>query len=168
MLRKLRIILAAVFFIGITLLFLDFTGTIHAWLGWMAKIQFIPALFAINAGIVALLLLLTFALGRVYCSVVCPLGVMQDCISRLRSLSKKKRYRFNYSPAVSWLRYGMLALFIVAFFIGLGSLVALLSPYSSYGRIASNLFAPIYGWGNNLLAMAAERADSYAFYEKSV
>ena len=44
----------------------------------------------------------------------------------------------------------------------------LLAPYSSYGRIASNLFAPIYGWGNNALAYLAERADSYAFYETSV
>ena len=47
MLRKIRIILAAVFFIGVTLLFLDFTGTLHAWLGWMAKIQFLPAVLAV-------------------------------------------------------------------------------------------------------------------------
>ena len=44
MLRKVRIILATVFFTLITLLFLDFTGTIHHWFGWMAKIQFLPAL----------------------------------------------------------------------------------------------------------------------------
>lgn len=24
-------------------LFLDFTGTLHAWLGWMARVQFLPA-----------------------------------------------------------------------------------------------------------------------------
>ena len=47
-------------------------------------------------------------------------------------------------------------------------MVALLAPYSSYGRIVSNLFAPFYGWGNNLLAYFAGRADSYAFYETSV
>ena len=46
MLRKIRIILAAVFFTGITMLFLDFTGTLHTWLGWMAKIQFLPAALA--------------------------------------------------------------------------------------------------------------------------
>ena len=38
MLRKIRLTLAILFFVGITLLFLDFTGTVHAWLGWMAKI----------------------------------------------------------------------------------------------------------------------------------
>jgi polyferredoxin len=81
MLRKIRIILASIFFIGVTLLFLDFTGTLHTWLGWMAKIQFLPAVLALNFIIVAVLLLLTLLFGRVYCSVVCPLGVMQDIIS---------------------------------------------------------------------------------------
>ena len=52
MLRKIRIILASIFFIGVTLLFLDFTGTLHAWLGWMAKIQFLPAVLAANVLVV--------------------------------------------------------------------------------------------------------------------
>ena len=49
MLKKIRTILALVFFVGITLLFLDFTGTAHHWLSWMAKIQFLPAVLALNA-----------------------------------------------------------------------------------------------------------------------
>ena len=49
MLRKIRVALALIFITGITLLFLDFTGTVHTWLGWMAKIQFLPALLALNA-----------------------------------------------------------------------------------------------------------------------
>ncbi len=168
MLRKIRLILAVLFFVGITALFLDFTGTLHAWLGWMAKIQFLPALLALNVGVVVGLVLLTLLLGRVYCSVICPLGVMQDIISWISGKRKKKKYRFSYSPAKKWLRYGVLGLFIVAMIAGIGSFVALLAPYSSYGRIASNLFAPIYRWGNNLLAYFAERADSYAFYETEV
>ena len=43
MLRKIRIAAAAVFFTMITLLFLDFTGTLHAWFGWMARVQLLPA-----------------------------------------------------------------------------------------------------------------------------
>ena len=58
--------------------------------------------------------------------------------------------------------------FILACIAGIGSLVALISPYSAYGRIASNLFAPIYQEGNNLLAYFAERMDSYAFYSVDV
>lgn len=148
MLRTIRLTLAIAFFALITLLFLDFTGTLHAWLGWMARIQFLPAVLALNVGVVAALALLTLLCGRVYCSVICPLGVFQDI--------------------VSWLRYGVLGVFIVALVAGVHSLVALLAPYSSYGRIASSFFAPVCQWANNLLACLAERADSYAFYGTEV
>ena len=67
MLRKIRLTLAVLFFALITLLFLDFTGTLHTWFGWMAKIQFLPALLALNVGVVLALVILTLLLGRVYC-----------------------------------------------------------------------------------------------------
>ena len=70
MLKKIRTALAIIFFAAITLLFLDFTGTLHAWLGWMARIQFLPAVLAINAGVVIFLVLLTLIFGRLYCSVI--------------------------------------------------------------------------------------------------
>lgn len=168
MLRRIRLIVALVFFILITLLFLDFTGTLHGWFGWLAKIQFLPAVLALNVGVILLWVVLTLVFGRVYCSVICPLGVFQDVVSWFSGRRKKKKYRFSYSPAVSWLRYGVLGVFIIAMIAGIGSVVALLAPYSSYGRIVSNLFAPVYQWGNNVLAYFAERSDSYAFYETSV
>ena len=166
MLRTIRLTIALLFFILITLLFLDFTGTLHAWFGWMAKIQFLPALLALNAGIIVFLVLLTLLFGRIYCSVICPLGVFQDIISWIAG--KRKKNRFRYSPALTWLRYGMLGILVIAFIAGLSPLVALFAPYSAYGRIASNLFAPVWQWGNNVLAHFAERMDSYAFYETEV
>lgn len=168
MLRKIRILLAALAFTATTLLFLDFTGTLHSWLGWMAKVQFLPAVLAMNTGVVALLAIITLVFGRIYCSVVCPLGVMQDIVSRLSSRRKKHKYRFSYSPERRWLRYGVMAVFIVAIAAGIGSVAALLAPYSSYGRIAQNLFQPVYIICNNCLAWIAERADSYAFYSREV
>ena len=169
MLRKTRIILASIFFIGVTMLFLDFTGTLHAWLGWMAKVQFLPALLAMNFGVIAVLLLLTLLFGRVYCSVICPLGVMQDIISWCHGKTKKKnRFRFCYSPAKNWLRFVVLIIFSIAFVLGAHSLVALIAPYSAYGRIASNLLAPLYQLGNNCFAWIAERAGSYAFYSVEI
>lgn len=168
MLRKIRLILAVLFFLSITALFLDFTGTVHAWLGWMAKIQFLPAVLALNVGVILLLVVLTWVFGRIYCSVICPLGVLQDIISWISGRRKKKKFRFSYSPEKKILRYGVLVLFLIALVAGIGSVVALLAPYSSYGRIAQNLFAPLYQWGNNGLAYLAERADSYAFYETEV
>ena len=168
MLRKIRIRLALVMMIGITGLFLDFTGCLHSWLGWMAKIQFLPALLALNAAVVVALVALTLLFGRIYCSVICPLGILQDGISWLSARRKKKRNRFSYSPAKSWLRYGVLVLFVAALVAGIGSLAALLAPYSSYGRMVHSLLMPLYIWMNNLLAGWAERAGSYAIYSREV
>ena len=53
MLRTIRLTAAIVCFTLITLLFLDFTGTLHTWFGWLAKIQFLPALLALNIGVVS-------------------------------------------------------------------------------------------------------------------
>lgn len=160
MLRKVRTILAAVLFALITLLFLDFTGTLHHWLSWLAKIQFLPAVMALNVIVVVALLLLTIIFGRIYCSVICPLGIFQDVLARLH----RKKNKYNYSKEVVWLRYPMLAVFILAAVAGAGSLFQLLAPYSSYGRIATMIFQPLWKMGNNVLAVLAERADSYAFY----
>ena len=160
MLRKIRTILAAVFFVLITLLFLDFTGTLHQWLSWMAKIQFLPAVMALNVVVVVALIALTLVFGRIYCSVICPLGVFQDLLARLR----RKKNKYSYSKEVKWLRYPVLAVFVLAGVAGIGSLFQLLAPYSAYGRIATMIFQPIWKLGNNLLAMMAERMDSYAFY----
>ena len=166
MLRRIRLILALVCFVLITLLFLDFTGTAHRWFGWLAKIQLLPALLALNVGVVVLLVALTLLFGRVYCSVICPLGVMQDIFGYFGMKSKKNRY--SWSPARNVLRYTLLALAVAAVIAGVGSVLALIAPYSTYGRIAQNLLAPLWQTGNNMLASIAERADSYAFYSTDV
>lgn len=168
MLRKIRITLAAICFVAVTLLFLDFTGTLHLWFGWLAKIQFLPAVLALNFVVIAILLVLTLLFGRIYCSVICPLGIFQDCVSNLSSRRKGKKARFSYSKEIKWLRYGVLVLFVIALIAGLNSLVALLAPYSAYGRMVQSLLAPVWQWGNNLLAWIAEKQDSYAFVTKEV
>lgn len=168
MLRKIRITLAAICFVAVTLLFLDFTGTLHLWFGWLAKIQFLPAVLALNFVVIAILLVLTLLFGRIYCSVICPLGIFQDCVSNLSSRRKGKKARFTYSKEIKWLRYGVLVLFVIALVAGLNALVALLAPYSAYGRMVQSLLAPVWQWGNNLFAWIAERQDSYAFVTKDV
>ena len=168
MLRIIRITLAAICFVAVTLLFLDFTGTLHLWFGWLAKIQFLPAVLALNFVVIAILLVLTLLFGRIYCSVICPLGIFQDCVSNLSSRRKGKKARFSYSKEIKWLRYGVLVLFVIALVAGLNALVALLAPYSAYGRMVQSLLAPVWQRGNNLLAWIAERQDSYAFVTKDV
>ena len=164
MLKRIRTILAAVVFILITLLFLDFTGTAHHWLSWMAKVQFLPAVLALNVGVIVALIALTLIFGRIYCSVICPLGVFQDLLARFH----RKKNKYSYSKEVRWLRYPVLVVFTIALVAGVGSFFQLLAPYSSYGRIATMIFQPLWMLGNNVLAVIAERANSYAFYSVDV
>ena len=164
MLKKIRTILAAVVFVLITLLFLDFTGTAHHWLSWLSKIQFLPAVMALNVAVVVALIVLTLIFGRIYCSVICPLGVFQDVLARFH----RKKNKYSYSKEVRWLRYPVLVVFVIALVAGVGSIFQLLAPYSSYGRIATMIFQPLWMLGNNLLATVAERVDSYAFYSVDV
>ncbi|MDO4628549.1 MAG: 4Fe-4S dicluster domain-containing protein [Planctomycetia bacterium] len=166
MLRKLRILMACVSFLLVTLLFLDFTGTIHLWFGWLAKIQFLPALLAVNVGVMVGLILLTLLFGRIYCSVICPLGILQDIFSWFAG--KSKRFRFQFKPEKTVLRYGFLVVFVVLLLVGCGQIAAFLAPYSAFGRIVSTLLSPIYLLGNNALAYLAERAESYAFYRVDI
>ncbi|MDE5621888.1 MAG: 4Fe-4S binding protein, partial [Alistipes sp.] len=149
MLRKIRMTAAVLFLAGITLLLLDLTGSLHAWLGWMARVQLLPAILALNAAVVAALILLTLLFGRIYCSVVCPLGVMQDAISW--TAGKRRRYRFAHSPAKTVLRGIALALFLAALVGGVGSVATFVAPYSPYGRLVTHIFATVWQLGNNLL-----------------
>ena len=162
MLRKIRITLGSVMFIGLSLLFLDFTGTLHQWLSWMAKVQALEAVLALNVAVIAGLAVLTFLFGRIYCSIICPLGVMQDVFGWLGKKSKKNRYTF--SKEYKWLRYGLLAIFIAGCLAGVGTIIELLAPYSAFGRICTMLLQPLWMLGNNALASIAEHYESYAFY----
>lgn len=176
MLRLIRIVLALVSIVAITLLFLDFTGFAATHWPWMAKIQFVPALLSLNLLALALIVGLTLLFGRIYCSVICPLGVFQDVVIRLRSTyglpRRRQKNRFGYRPPYRRLRLTILTVFIVFILLGLVSFTAswiagLIEPYSSYGRIVSQLFAPIYDGVNNLLADEAAARGSYEFYTVS-
>lgn len=166
MIKRIRIALATVFFVGLLLMFLDFTGTMHCYLSWMAKLQFWPALTSatlVGAVCAVIVIVLTLVFGRIYCSVICPLGVMQDIIAKIGRLGRRNPY--SYSKEKKWLRYGFLVIMLALVPFGLSSILA---PYSAFGRIANTLFRPLWVWGNNLLAGLAESADSYLFYDADV
>lgn len=162
MLKLLRQILALVFFAGITLLFLDFTGMAQAWAGWMSRIQLLPAVMALNVLAIVIVVAITIVFGRVYCSVICPLGVLQDLIARVGKW--RRRYRYSWSPARSVARYSLLALTTVAAILGINIIVALVAPYSSYGRMVSSFLSPLWIKGNNMLASHAASQGSTHFY----
>ena len=160
MLKKIRTILAVVMFVCITWLFVDFTGTAYQWFSWMPKIQLLEAILAVNVVAIVILVVGTLIFGRLYCSIICPLGVFQDVIARFN----RKKNKYSYSKALSWLRYTMLGVMVVALVAGVGSVFQLLAPYSAYGRIATTMFQPVWKAGNNVLASIAEHSDSFLFY----
>ena len=125
-LKWLRVTVAVIFFIGIAYAFLHH---IPAWSvpnmtgggeGMedsfsLARWQFVPSVLgtlrgaAVSAEIHGVLLLLTLLFGRVYCSFVCPLGILQDIVFRIRRWLAPKRF-LKFSRPVPWVRYGVLAL----------------------------------------------------------
>ncbi len=140
--KKIRITLALLFFSGISLLLTGLVPGAFRWLGWMPKLQFLPAVMGLSILAIAIVLALTILFGRIYCSTICPLGVMQDGISHVSVLSKrarKNRRPFRFRKELKWLRYGIWLLFVLALVFGLQSAVAVLAPYSAYGRIVSSI-----------------------------
>ena len=172
MLKLTRRILAIVFWLGITLLFLDFTGTVQPFLGWMAKMQFLPSVMAMNLITIAIVVIATLIMGRLYCSIVCPLGGMQDFFAwmgrwKVFRQNKKAKFanKYSYSKEKKWLRLTVLVLFIIMLLAGFNAGMVLLAPYSAYGRIVASLLQPIYVSINNLLAQWSEAHDNFLFYQ---
>ncbi len=165
MLKTIRLLSALFFFTLITFYFLDFAGFLpHSFHG-LAHIQFVPALLSLSVGILVVLLLLTLLLGRIYCSIICPLGVFQDVVSRCSRILLRKKRTYTFSKPKTVLRYSVLTGVAVTFFCGLTSVLALLDPYSAYGRIVVNIFRPVYLMGNNLLETIFVRFNNYTFYK---
>lgn len=162
--RRLRIALAAASFILMNLLFLDATGIVRSRLEWLAALQFVPALLAMNLAVVAAILLFTFLFGRVYCSVLCPLGVLQDLARRISlKATGGKRPRGGFTPPLTKLKISVLAAFILLFSLGMGGIAALLEPYGAFGRMASTFLSPLGRLANGRLAVLSAQSGDYAF-----
>ena len=161
MLRKIRIILALVLLTGITLLLV---GIGRQWWGWMANLQLLPSILALNLPVILGVLLLTLLLGRLYCSVICPLGVFQDVVIRLRriwgeAMNRRQALQFkrlkaagkplpapkNYSKRFAYkkehriVRAAVLLVTVSGAFLSLQFLLTMLAPYSAYGRMVRSV-----------------------------
>ncbi len=158
-LRPVRIALGVLFLAGFILIFSDVKAKIPSEVYlFFTSFQLIPSLlkFIQLPGIITLgfilIILLTLFSGRVYCSVFCPLGIMQDAIAFLHKKLPFKRKRRRFKKALNYLRYPILGLFIISlFFFGLLS-VNWLDPYANFGRIASDIYQPVFIFANNLLS----------------
>ena len=97
-LKRLRVVLSIFFLVLLTLLFIDFRKSFSKeFYQWAVSLQFVPSLLktitvsgVVGFGFIAVLLL-TLLFGRVYCSILCPLGILQDFISWVSGKTKKKK-----------------------------------------------------------------------------
>ena len=167
MLKSIRVILAVLSILALTFMFLDFTGLAVEWFDWLPKLQLIPALLAVNLVAVLVLAVITYLLGRLYCSVICPLGIFQDVVIRIRGIFRSKKKRklgaYRYTDAHSKLRLGFLGVFIVLLALGLVGVIAtsfagLLDPYSAYGRMVGQFIVP--GWRSGVESVAEKAAEN--------
>ena len=167
-LKVFRVYLALHFLILTSLLFIDFRGLFPAAASAaILFLQFVPSLlkfmhvlsFAATGFLIVIIINILF--GRVYCSAICPLGVMQDVISLL-ALKIRKKKKYKYSKSHTALRYIFLALPFVFILFGGIFFVFLLDPYSNFGRIFSDLVRPLAIGMNNIISILLEKIDVYA------
>jgi ferredoxin len=124
----------------------------------IASLQLVPATLSLSLLVISVQIILAFAFGRFYCSVLCPLGLFQDAVSRLyRSLGKafghacSSRPRGGYRREPKLLRALVLAAAIGSLIAGAAVVLDFLEPYSFSGRILHDLAVPLIALGSRLI-----------------
>ncbi len=169
-LKLFRVGVSVLFFALIAFLFLDFRSiATPSVTEGLLYLQFVPSLLkfvnaaAVGAAGFIVIVVATVLFGRIYCSSVCPLGTLQDGIIYL-ARKKQKRRRFQFIKPHNVLRYSILALTVLVPIAGSGFLLNLLDPFSTFGRIFSNLVRPLVLVVNNAAAIALERLGVHTLY----
>ena len=169
-LRKVRIVVSLIFLVATTFLLIDFYGyTPRLVKNDILYLQFVPSLLkfvtVISLGAVGFLiiLLLTLLFGRIYCSTICPLGILQDIVNYFSKKFRKEK-RFEFLKEQKILRLSLLLLSVVVFVLGSSVAINLLDPYSLYGRITGNIFKPVLVGLNNVASKTMELFKVYSVY----
>ena len=165
-----RVIIALVVFFFTALIFIDFRELIKSEnVIKVVWIQFIPSfikfitIFSITATGFLVVIILTALLGRVYCSAICPFGILQDFVSRAGKFFKFYK-RFKYRKPNLILRYSLLGLVLLSLFSGSIILVNVLDPFSVFGKFANGLLRPVTIGINNTIAALLESRGIYYLY----
>ena len=147
-LRLSRIAVSLLLFTAMVMMLVLLEGKVASALGWVTRIQLFPLALAGAATGIALWIGVTLLFGRIYCSSICPMGVLQDIFIRLGRLTRKRRFRrsFRYETARNKTRYAMLVVVALSAILGLSLLPSLFDPYSAFGRIGSELILPAVSW----------------------
>jgi ferredoxin len=163
LLRIARTAVALAVLAAFTAAFVDFAGWLPPAIGHsLASIQFVPSSVALISGATlsfacVLVVFATLAAGRVYCSTLCPLGILQDIVLRIRKIVRSRPLPRRYAKPHNALRHIVLWSTIVALLAGASSVVLpLVDPYSHFGRITADLLRPLATLANNAFVSGAE------------
>lgn len=157
-LKKTRVLIASVVLLLMTSIFLDIYHLIPVNLVQIiTSVQLTPAFINLikASGIVVsgfiVISVVSLIIGRVYCSTICPLGLMLDGLITIKKRLKRKKLKFSHNSALKWLPLSILI--ITAFALSMGNIqvLSLLDPYSNFGRILTILFKPLVIGFNNIL-----------------
>lgn len=167
-LKYVRVVVAVFMLAAIAFFFLDFSGLAPQWISDLLNLQLVPSILKHIDVTLIVLIVLTLLIGRIYCSVICPLGIFQDVVSRIAKWRKKKKKRYAYTSPRNILRFSILAVTGITAILGFNLILNLLDPYSIFGRIAANVFRPVYIGGNNLIAAIESSFNTYSFYHVTI
>lgn len=105
--------------------------------GWLPRIQLVPAVAAGSVLVLAGIGVSVALCGRLYCSVVCPLGILQELFRDVVTLGglRAGRLRPIEKTVENAIRIVCLLAFVASAFFGL---FAFLAPYGIFGRAAAS------------------------------
>jgi len=172
LLKKIRFLLALLVLVLFILSFIDFRYLLpEKWFGILLYLQFTPSLLKfmdapsiLASGFIVVAALTVFT-GRSYCSFLCPLGILQDAISRAGGKVKRRNRRYGFKKPHTILRYLLLAITLIVALSGSIHLIALLDPYSIFGRFVTYFFQPLIVTLNNIVAWIATKFDYYEIFK---
>lgn len=114
------------------------------------RMQFMMAVLSGATFWLASWCLVAFVYGRIYCSTVCPLGTLMDCVSFV-GMRFPRRSRYNYRQPLHGMRLFFLFLVLGCILAGWVLLPSFLDPYSAYARIVKQFFAyPFRGYADGV------------------
>ena len=142
---RLRMGAATLVFLCMVLTFLGLTSLD------LPMFQLLPALLAVHVVSIIAILVVTIFVGRVYCAVLCPLGILQDMVWWMAKKTTKRARKMHYTKDHVYLRYSVLLVTMVTMAAGGATVLDIIEPYSMFGRIVSHLLYPVYQSVYNLI-----------------
>lgn len=105
------------------------------------RMQILTALLSGVAVTLVFWAVITLIYGRIYCSTVCPLGTLMDCVSAGSRLVRRARADYHYRSPSRKTRVTFLLLTFLTLLSGTTLIPTLLDPYSAYARMVNELIA---------------------------